>query len=112
MLSLYIFDRENQHPNIPIVKLSAAQQPPEKLFKYFKSLLVEMRKNPYRFYARLEAQCDVTTRMTDKKTFSIMHNFAKALLFFHEESTDKNEYLKLFGSFCAMVTSEGATVDD
>lgn len=109
MLSFWIYDLQ-AHEDIPIMKFSPVEQPPVKALENLKGFLAQAKKEPYRFKVQLAAKCDVTTRMIN--SMDIMHNFAKALLFFHEESTDRNEYLKLFGSFCAMVTSEGATVDD
>ncbi len=109
MLSFWIYDLQT-HEDIPILKFSPVEQPSTNALETFKGFLAQAAKEPYRFKVVLSAKCDVTTRMIN--SMGIMYNFAKALLFFHEESTEKNEYLKLFGSFCAMVTSEGATIDD
>jgi len=109
MLSIWIYDTQDR-PEFPILKFSALSKPPVNTLSNLKMILQAMKEKPYRYKAVLKAQCDVTTRMIS--SMSVMHNFAKAVLFFHEESTDTNEYLKLFGSFVAMVASEGATVND
>lgn len=117
MLSFWIYDLQASS-KIPCMKFSPIYSEsiaservlPVKALENLKGFIKQAKKHPYRFKVTLKAECPVTLRMVDN--MDVMHNFSKALLFFHEESTDRNEYLKLFGAFCAMVTSEGATVND